>query len=151
MPDQAGQLSTKSTGGTPMPAQHKIDNSMKLITTTWTGEATDRELIDALLKYQHDIRSQPDYCSYDEILDFSTASSITLSSEGIRTLAHMAVSTDVQGVRTKLAIIADTTLAFGLGRMYEAYRSIVPGGVKKIRVFRTSRDALDWIENNPDH
>ena len=133
-----------------MPAQHYIDNSMKLITTTWIGRATDSELIDALAKYQRDIRSRPEYYSYDEILDFSTASSLELSHEGIRTLAHMAVTTDVQEVRTRLAIIVNSPLAFGLGRMYEAYRDLVPGGVKKVRVFRNNDDALQWITGTAD-
>ena len=129
-----------------MPAQHKINDNTKLITTIWFGEAIDSELIDALTKYQQDIKSQSNYFSYNEIVDFSKASSFKLSTQGIMRLAHIATNTDKQGVKTKLAIVVNNPLAFGLGRMYGTYRSLVPSGLKDVRVFMSSRDALEWIE-----
>ena len=131
-----------------MPAHHEINHNSKLIVTTWTGEATDTELIDAFSRYQREIRSQADYYSYDEILDLGKASGFKLSTEGIRTLAHMAVDTDVEGVKTKLAIIVSSSVAYGLGRMYVTYRNLVPGGVKDVRVFKEHRAAEEWIGNN---
>jgi hypothetical protein len=53
-----------------MPAQHNIDNKRRLITTLWFGGAIDSELIEALTKYQQDIKSRPNYFSYNEIVDF---------------------------------------------------------------------------------
>ena len=129
-----------------MPAQHKIDNNKRLITTIWLGEAVDGELIDALTKYQREIKSQPDYFSYNEIVDFSQASSFKLSTQGIMTLAHIATNADIQGVKTKLAIVVNNSLAFGLGRMYVTYRSLAPRGIKDARVFMSYHDALEWIE-----
>ncbi len=129
-----------------MPAQHKIDHNARLITTIWFGEAVDNELIDALTKYQRDIKNQSNYFSYNEIVDFSQASSYSLSTQGIMKLARLATSTDRQGVKTKLAIVVNSPLAFGLGRMYETYRSLVPSGLKEVSVFRSYRDALEWIE-----
>jgi hypothetical protein len=129
-----------------MPAQHTIDNNIRLITTSWSGEAVDSELIDALTKYQRDIKSQPDYSSYNEIVDFSQTSSFKLSTQGIMKLVQIAATMDAQGVKTKLAIVVNNPLAFGLGRMYGAYRSLVPGGLKDVRVFMNNRDALIWIE-----
>jgi|ERR1700690_4345168 len=129
-----------------MPARHKIDDNKRLITTVWFGEAVDSELIDALTKYQRDIKSQPDYFAYNEIVDFSQASSFKLSTQGIMTLAHIATNADIQGIKTKLAIVVNNSLAFGLGRMYVIYRSLVPSGLKEVRVFMNYRDALEWIE-----
>ncbi len=134
-----------------MPAHHTIHTSTKLITTIWSGEAVDSELIDALLKYQRDIKSKPDYYSYNEIVDFTKATDFNLSTAGIRRLAHLAANTDVQGIKTKLAIIVNIPLAFGLGRMYEVYRGLVPSVFKKdVRVFKNYNDALAWIENDED-
>jgi len=56
----------------------------------------------------------------------------------------------VHGYKTRLAFILTTPLAFGLGRMYEAYRSLVPGGVKEARVFKDRQAALEWIGNGAD-
>jgi hypothetical protein len=133
-----------------MPAHHAIDNDKKLITTTWTGEAVDNELIDALTKYQVDIRSRPEYHTYNDIVDFSTVNSFRLSTEGIVKLAQIAAKTDVLGIRTKLAIIVKKPIAYGLGRMYETYRSIIPSGLKEVHVFMKHGDALAWIENKHD-
>ena len=126
-----------------MPAQHTIDTERRLLVTTWTGEAGDGELIDALNSYQQDIRSR--FHSYDEVVDFSQVDHFTLSSHGIRRLAQLATNDDAQGARTKLAIIVDSDFAFGLGRMYEAYRDLVSNSSKEVRVFRCHRDALGWI------
>jgi hypothetical protein len=62
------------------------------------------------------------------------------------TLAHLATKTDSQGVKTKLAIVVNNSLAYGLGRMYVTYRSLVPRGIKDVRVFMSYYDALEWIE-----
>jgi len=129
-----------------MPAQHNIDNNRRLITTLWFGEAVESELIEALTKYQQDIKSQPDYFTYNEIVDFGQASSFKLSTQGIMTLAHLATNTDSQGVKTKLAIVVNNSLAYGLGRMYVTYRSLVPRGRKDVGVFMGYYDALEWIE-----
>ena len=128
-----------------MPAQHKIDNDVKLITTIWYGEANDTELIDSLLKYHQEIKSNPDYSSYNEVVDFSKASGFKLSTNGIAKLVEIAASTDIEGVKTKLAIIVSAPFAYGLARMYEAYRSLKPSVSKEVRVFKTYDESLEWI------
>jgi hypothetical protein len=132
-----------------MPALHEIDTDRKLITTTWSGEATDTELIDALTKYQQGIKSHPDYCSYNEIVDFSKTSDFKLSTDGLRMLVQIAAKSDVRGVKTRLAIIVGAPVAYGLARMYEVYRSLVPKVSKEVRVFRKLEDGFQWIGGNP--
>jgi hypothetical protein len=129
-----------------MPAKHTIDDTVRLITTVWLGEAVDSELIDALIRYQQDIKSQGNYSSYNEILDFSQASSFNLSTQGIKKLAQIATNADSQGVKTKFAIVVNNPLAYGLGRMYGTYRSLVSNDLKDVRIFMNYRDALEWIE-----
>ena len=128
-----------------MPALHNIDDELKLITTVWSGVASDTDLIDALLKYQQEIKCGPAYAAYNEIVDFRKAADFTLSAEGIVKLARAASSSDVPGVKTKLAIIVTAPVAYGLGRMYEVYRSLAPGVAKEVRVFKTYEDAFAWI------
>ena len=133
-----------------MPAEHRIDTTNKIITTIWSGEATDSALLDALSTYQQDIIRQFDHYSYDEIVDFSEASSFELTTAGIVNIVRLAVNTDVQEVKTKMAIIVSKPLAYGLGRMYAIYRSLVPRGSKEVRVYNNHRDALEWIKNNAE-
>jgi hypothetical protein len=128
-----------------MPAEHTVDHDFKLIVTTWSGEAHDEDLIEALAKYHREIRSH--YYAYDEILDLTGVSRYRLSTSGIRRLAHMSVDADVQGVKTRLAIVVSSSLAYGLGRMYVAYRDLVPGGVKEVNIFKDYGEAQEWIVN----
>lgn len=130
-----------------MPARHEIDDNARLIVTTWSGVATDEELINALLKYQEEIRSRSPYGAYDEILDLSQTAEFELSAGAIRKLAVIAARTDVLGAGSRLAIIVRKPLAYGLGRMYETYRSLLPETSKEVRVFRDHDKALEWIAN----
>jgi len=127
-----------------MPAEHNIDHDAKLIATLWTGTTTDQELSEALILYHRQIR-EFDYASYNQLLDFTGVENIHLTVAGIRHLAHTAVGTDVTGRRTRLAIVVDRPVAFGLARMYATYRSLVPGQSKDVAVFKQRRDALDWL------
>jgi hypothetical protein len=133
-----------------MPVQHKIDDDAKLITTIWSGDANDKELSDALADYQQNIKSLPLYASYNEILDFSGASNLSLSSEGIKKLAYMSSMNDQPGVKTRLAIVVNKPIAYGLARMYQIYRSLLPSGSKDVRVFKNYQDCLEWIGSKRD-
>ncbi len=127
-----------------MPAEHSTDHSAKIITTIWSGEATDSALLDALQKYQETFAGHA-YRGYNEIVDFGAAGSFKLTVAGIRSIAQLAVKTDVDGARSKLAVVVSQPVAYGLGRMYETYRSLLPGG-KDVSVFKSYAEALRWIE-----
>ena len=131
-----------------MPAQHKIDNHNKIITTIWSGEATDSELFDAVSKYQQSIKSRPEYRSYNEIADFSNTSVFHVSDIGITKIARLVAGSDVNAVKTKLAIIVAVPPDHGLGRMYEIYRSLPPAQNKIVRVFNNHAEAFEWVIGN---
>ncbi len=129
-----------------MPAQHTTNENKGLIITTWTGEVNDSALIKALSDYQRTIRSNPDHAGFDEIVDFSHAGPYHLTISGIQRLVAIATAGDVRGAKTKLAIVVTSQVAYGLARMYQAYRSFVPGGTKLLRIFKTQEEALVWVE-----
>ena len=128
-----------------MPAEHKIYVDQKLIITTWTGEVEDGALIKALSAYQQTIKSRPEHASFDEIVDLSEGSHFHLSISGIQRLVEIAATADARGVKTKLAIVVNTPVAYSLARMYQVYRSFIPGASKVLRVFKTFDEAHDWI------
>lgn len=128
-----------------MPANYHIDNKTKLIFTTWEGEAHDNDFIMAIKEYQKDIQNHPDYITYNEVVNLSNVSKIKITTEGIKTLSHIASSTDKGRSNRKLAIIVNSTFAFGLARMYEAYRSFSKKSQKEIRIFKNEISALEWI------
>lgn len=131
-----------------MPANHYIDKKRQLIITTWEGDAHDIEFIKAIESYQNDIQNHPDYVNYNEIVNLSEVTSFKLSTYGIQTIGKIASSTDKGNINRKLAIIVSSNLAYGLARMYEAYRSFSKNSRKKISIFKNEKDAVEWIQNN---
>jgi len=128
-----------------MPAHHHIDSKAQLIITTWEGEARDVEFIEALKKYQKDIQNHIDYISYNEVVNLSHITSIKITTEGIKTIALIASDTDNHETNRKLALIVSSNLAYGLAKMYEAYRSFSKNAYKEIRVFKDENDAFEWV------
>lgn len=128
-----------------MPALHHIDSAAQLIITTWEGEARDVDFISAIKEYQENIQNKPQYINYNEVVDLSTATNIKLTTEGIRSLGQIAAATDPTGKNKKLAIIVSSTLAYGLVRMYSAYRSFSKQSNKTIQTFKNKQDAFEWV------
>ena len=133
-----------------MPAKHDIDKANKLIITTWGGEASDNELIAAMSRYQQEIRCNSDYQLYDELLDFSHTTKFDLSTKGIKEIGKIAQQSDRPDVQTKVAIIVNSALAFGLSKMYIAYRNLLPNSNKELKAFKNRTDALDWLNHTDD-
>ncbi len=125
--------------------EHTIDVDNKLICTVWTGEAADDEFIAALIKYQKEIKNQPEYMHFNEILDLSGISSFNLTTNGLRRLSEIAAKLDSEGVRTRLAIVATQAFGYGLARMYQTFRSFLPNASKEVQVFRSNFEALEWV------
>lgn len=131
-----------------MPASHHINNESKLIITTWEGDAIDNDFIEALIKYQKDVQNKPDHLDYNEIVNLKKVSRNKLSLKGLKNIGKIASSTDKYRIKTKLAFIVSSDLAFNLVRLYATYRNFGKSTNKKIRVFKTESDALDWIHDN---
>lgn len=129
-----------------MPAEHTIDKQRQLIITTWEGKVQDVEFIDALKKYQNEIQNQPEYMAFNEIVNLSGATGYKISVDGIKAVASMASSTDKEDMCRKLAIVVNSTLAYGLARMYEAYRSFSRQASKEISIFKNEKDAYEWLQ-----
>ncbi len=133
-----------------MPVEHQIDETNRLIVTTWTGRLTDGEMIQVYQDYLNNIKTLPRYIPYNEIADFSKTSDVRLTVDGIKKMGEIASTADREDVKTKLAIIVNSNLAFGLARMYQVYRSFSPNANKETRVFKKEGDALEWINHPGD-
>lgn len=130
-----------------MSIRHHVDDKKRLIITIVKGKASDNDFIEALNKYQADFKSKPEYSIYNEVVDFSNLTDISLTSNGLRSIALVAKKTDQPEHKTKLALIVTSSLAFGLARMYQACRSLDAAGNKEVGVFKASCDAFEWVES----
>jgi len=130
-----------------MAVKHYIDTKSRLIITTWEGDAVDIDFIEEIQKYQKDIQNKTEYKNYNEVVNFSKVKGIKLTTEGIKNIGGIAAQTDRNEICRKLAFIVSNNLAFGLVRMYQAYRSFEKNSNKEIRVFKNENDAFEWIQN----
>ena len=131
-----------------MVANHHIDDTHKLIFTTWEGAATDADCTSAMKNYLVKFSGNAYYSHYNEMVDCRNVTHIDVTPAGICKLSKMASEFDKNRSHTKLALLVSSDLAYGMARMYELYRSAIPGTRKDIRVFKKENDALEWINHN---
>lgn len=126
-----------------MPIDYRIEHEHRLV------EARGRGLVSAedLLRYQQDAWSHAEVAGYDELVDMTGAEGfVEPTGDNLRHIADLAARMDPQGTKARLAIVAPQDLAFGLGRMYEAYRGLHARSTKQVAVFRSRDEAARWLE-----
>jgi hypothetical protein len=131
-----------------MPIDYWIDPEQQLVRAEARGILTEKELFD----YQRAVWSRPEVAGYNELFDMSEVEQIAQpESDQIKQLALLASSMDAPAPASRFAIVAPGALAFGLGRMYEVYRSLDDRSTKEVSVFRSMPEALTWLGiNAPD-
>jgi hypothetical protein len=125
-----------------MAIEYQIDFGRRVVFATACGTVTSEDLFG----YQREVWSRLDVAGFDEVVDMSEVEQFAEpSTKQIMALAELSAEMDVRSAVSRFAIVAPQDLAFGLGRMYEAYRGMNPGSTKEVAVFRTRQDALDWL------
>ena len=127
-----------------MPITYYIDHPRKLVVARGTGVFTEADAFG----YQRTVWSRADVQGYAEIVDMAAVTEIAVrdpAGPGVQALAMEAAGMDRSGTSSRFAIVAPDELAFGLGRMYAAYRGLDPRSTKEVGVFRTVADALEFL------
>lgn len=126
-----------------MPIFFKLDHERRVVFAEGSGRLTDHDVFG----YQQEVWSRSDVHGYDELMDMSGVESIEPPTpERVRELAELAAKMDAPAVATRLAIVAPSTLAFGLGKMFQAQRDLQDGSRKEVGVFRTRQEALGFLD-----
>jgi hypothetical protein len=96
--------------------------------------------------YQKEVWSRDDVQGYDELVDMRAVEDVGVpTADRMRALASLSAEMDSSRTSARLAIIAPQDFAYGLGRMYEAYRSFQPSSTKEVMVFRTAAEAIAFL------
>jgi hypothetical protein len=61
-------------------------------------------------------------------------------------LAEISAEADDPAREGKFAIVAPSPIAFGMARMYQAFRESSQSGNKRVEVFRTLAEALAFLK-----
>jgi hypothetical protein len=128
-----------------MPVEYQIDHDQRLVQAKAYGAVTVQDFI----AYQREVWSRKDVVGYDELIDTSQAQeALDFTGAHLQEVATLASSMDLEKRTAKLAIVASNDFYYGLGRMYESYRGLQEGNVKQVAVFRSLKEALEWIHEN---
>jgi len=128
-----------------MPFVYRVDHDARMVLAVGTGVITDADVFG----YQKDVWSRPDVAGYDELVDMSLVTEIVVpSGDRVRDLATLSATMDDKTAKSKFAIVAPADVAFGLGRMFQAYRELDRRSTKEVGVFRTKRDALAFLRRD---
>ncbi|HUI27625.1 MAG TPA: hypothetical protein VL403_16195 [Candidatus Kryptonia bacterium] len=102
-----------------------------------------------MLDYQRTVWSDPAVTGYNELVDMTTVTDVQpYSPSEIKQFAILAARMDAMTLSSRLAIVAPDDFAFGLGRMYQAYREVSPAATKQVAVLRDRASALQWLGLN---
>ncbi len=126
-----------------MPIEYQVDHDRRFVSARAIGNLTAEDIFN----YQREVWSLPETKGYNELIDMSNVKEIVSpTNDKLVELARLSASMDDREIPTKFAIVATDTFAYGMGRMYEAYRNLNPRSTKEVQVFRSMKDAMEWIE-----
>ena len=125
-----------------MPIVFRVDQDARVIVAAGHGVLREADLFN----YQREAWSRSDVAGFDELIDMTRVIEFAQpSAERIRDLAKLSAEMDNPVSRSRLAIVASGDFAFGLGRMFQAYRHLESSSTKEVGVFRTMEDALAFL------
>jgi hypothetical protein len=122
-----------------------IDTEHRRVVTTWGKCVTD----EALLDYQKSVWSDPDLHGFDELIDFRALEDIDVSADGLEAVAHAAAGIDDTAGQSRVAVIVNEGLGFGLSRMYESFRELETKARRQVMTFKRMDEALKWLDEAP--
>ena len=119
-----------------------VDRERRRVVTTWGSLVTDA----SLLSYQKAVWDDQGVHGFDWLIDFSGLQEIEVTTEGLEAVAHMAAGMDGAAGRSRFAIVVGDSLAYGLSRMYEAFREMDEKSTRQVMVFKRRAEALAWLD-----
>ncbi len=103
------------------------------------GKITSQEILDANMKIiNHDGFASIRY----QLWMFSSVEDFMLSTNDMMNLAEQDQAASEKNQNVKVAIVSDSPLVYGLGRMYEAFSGDNPW---EIMIFYELKEAQEWL------
>ena len=106
------------------------------------GILTDQEYVD--IYKRHLTQDKDKFKKYKySLIDYSAATKVDISTESIEFIADLCVAVSKVNPDPIVTFLAKDDLVFGLARIYKAFLYETDW---EIRVFRSKKDALEWIK-----
>lgn len=122
-----------------MGVSHRWDGERGILLIEMIGVPTDAEL----LALAEGVAGNPEYPTpRRELVDLRGVETTEVSSTTLRRVTEVFQAADRNPAQSRIAIVAETNLAYGLSRVYQALRSRSP---LRLEVFRDYEEALAWL------
>src|SRR5262249_36882245 len=118
-------------GAQEMPIVYRVDRVRRVVVTAGHGVVRDSDVFG----YHTEVWSRPELAGYDELIGMTLVTEIALPSpERVRDLARLSAAMDAPAGASRLAVVAASDLAFGLGRMFQSHRRVDDRSTKEVGV-----------------
>ncbi len=119
-----------------MPVEFTIDVARKLVISTCSGEIKESDLSEVPSR----IKVHPDFDpSFSEIVDFSGATSVSISTSVLQTRAHQE---NIYSASSMHVVIVPQPHLFGLVRMYQVYAEQTKRNIVAVRSMEEASEVL---------
>jgi hypothetical protein len=122
----------------------RFDAERNVLFVSFEGLISDEDLV----KYAQRIATSPAIPpGHGELVDLRRVEVGEVHSHTLRRIAELFAGADRTPERSRVAIVASDDVAYGLSRMYQAFRSESP---LDLRVFRAMNEARAWLGLEPE-
>ena len=119
-----------------MPCNYQIDEERRLVISTARDKFTGAEVVD----HQRQLLNDPGFeRDFFQLLDFADVIEMQIDRVTVAALARF----DLFSAKSRRAFFAPTPLAFGISRMFMAFREAY--GEEQMDVFTDRDEALRWL------
>jgi hypothetical protein len=127
-----------------MPITYRYDGSHNVLLVELRGIITDEELLHYAKTATTDLEIPS---SYHELIDLREVEVPEASTDALRRVAATFRDAERSPEGVKIALVASSDAAFGMARMYQAFRT---GSEASFHVFREMSEAREWLGLPPE-
>lgn len=127
-----------------MPIEHRYDAEQRVLHVRAHGAVTDAELLEYARVVTTDPALDPDA---NEVIDLRDVTAPDATTETLKRVADTFRDAERAAKPVRIALVAAGDAAYGLARMYQAFRIDSPA---EIQVFREMGKARDWLGLAPE-
>lgn len=127
-----------------MTIRERFDSDRGILFVTFEDGVTEHELESFALALASDARIPP---GHDELFDLRQVRGTAVQGATLQRIAEVFRRFDVSPEKSRVAIVASADVAYGLSRVYQAYRSDSP---LDLRVYRDMSEARRWLGLEPE-
>ena len=121
-----------------MPFTYHIDKERRRVISTGSGVLTSADIVN----HQTELSADPDFCpDFDTVADFSKVTKVEATSATVQGAARRSLFSR----NSRIAAVATNDEAYGLLRMYAAFREM-SGGQAQMKTFRSREEAINWLD-----